>query len=75
VEAALCGVSVGAWGGITIEDCKLRGRAVAGASVRRNGTINVVRSHIIGGRFALYSDEPGGQTVEQCELVTDVVAA
>ena len=71
VEAALVGVSVGDRGSVTVDECRLRGRAVAGASVRGSGAARFVRSRLVGGRFGIYCDQPGGQTVEQCEVMID----
>src|SRR5262249_20229846 len=53
VEAALVGLSVGRGGDVTVEDCTLRGRAVAGASLQAGGGGRFLRSRVRGGRFGI----------------------
>ncbi len=77
VRAALVGVSVGRGGDVTVEECRVDGRAVAGASVRAGDRGKFSRSRLRGGRFGLYFDEPGGHSVDDCVLLEgdDEVAA
>ena len=40
-------------------------------SLRGRAEAKFTRCRLRGGRFGLYFDQPGGHTVEQCELVID----
>jgi F-box protein 11 len=69
VDAALVALSIAADGTASVDDCRLRGAAIAGVSARGRAVVGLHQCVLRGGKFGLYGDELAGGVVEDCIIV------